>query len=186
MLGRGCRCDPTDDGGIGISGALQIQQALLGVCGGHAGEEAAGGLRVEQELIARIFRRHGSRTGRVASDVDVVINGRALTFAQSAGEYVGVVPGLAMGDTLRICVRYGGGSVCEAIQVPHAPAELQLEGGSWDVSGASAINRLSVSSKVRQVASNDFPLRQFRTELKRSLSKNCLAERLTATLILKP
>ena len=92
---------------------------------------------------AHIAIRHGSRTGRVASGLEVDINGHVLAFAQSVGEYVGAVPGLAMGDTLRICVSEGADSVDQTIQVPHAPSSLQLEGGSWDISGLSSVNRLS-------------------------------------------
>jgi hypothetical protein len=73
----------------------------------------------------------------------VDINGHALTFAQGAGEYVGVVPGLAMGDTFRTCVSDGVDSVSSTIQVPHAPSALQLDGGVWDISGPSSINRLT-------------------------------------------
>jgi hypothetical protein len=58
---------------------------------------------------AHIAIRHGSRTGRVASGLEVDINGHVLAFAQ----------------------------------VPHAPSSLQLEGGSWDISGLSSVNRLS-------------------------------------------
>ena len=95
---------------------------------------------------ARITVRWRTQTGPVVSDLEVDINDYPLEFYPSGESYMGVVPALEPGDSLRLSVSDGSSSISRTVPVPYAPTDVQLVGGVWDISGPSALNRLEWSN----------------------------------------
>lgn len=92
---------------------------------------------------ASVTVRQDTSTGAVVSDVSVAVNGTQLTYSQSLGCYRGAVPSLTAGQSASVSVSDGLGTATQAVQVPYAPLNLNLTGGSWDISNLSASNTLT-------------------------------------------
>ena len=131
LLG-GCS-DSNPSGPSTIVGCLHIGGSYIRVTGDPPQGFAEG---------ASITIRYGSATGPIASGLEVDINDHPLAFYPPSGAYAGVVPALTPGDSLKLSISDGLGTISRTVLLPHPPSELELVGDSWDISGPSALNTL--------------------------------------------
>jgi hypothetical protein len=99
----------------------------------------AGGLAIIHE---------GSGAGPAVDNVTVMMNLDELTFDDTNKDYTGVCPGLVEGDNVTLTVVDGSSSMSETLNIPHAPMNLALSDGFWDISSVDATNTLMWDNPV--------------------------------------
>ena len=92
--------------------------------------------------------RDGGSGGPAVDGLTVSVNGQELSYSAGSGAYSGVIPAVPAGDDLTVSVSDGLGTVSRTAQVPHEAANVALQGGAWDTSGAAAENTLTWDNPV--------------------------------------
>lgn len=97
---------------------------------------------------AVVFVRDGGEYGAIVSGLTVKINDQELAYDSSQGFYYGEAPTIASGEFGTISVSDGLGTVSQAVQVPFAPSNLEIDGGAWDITDAWTQNRVTWQNPV--------------------------------------